>query len=342
MSRQFRYRVAALVLGGLLLGGPLVASGTASAEQVSPEQAQADEGGHQVTFAGSGMFGLSCHSRPDIESMTVPADSTIRVVNQTGHSANLQLGGDTKGMLPDNESTEVIFRRGTTAVTLTPTCALGNDATPVLVTAQPSMAATTPDPIPNPTVGDSSAFAADPTGSSNPPDSTLPDTLSAPVRPDRLASTAGRPSSTRAKALHSATVAQASTAGVQGMPPGGTGANGKIKSGPGTRGGAAPAFSGMPLGTKKALASGVPDLALDPSTSGAGAPDLSTSGAGTAAMSAPTTEIAAAEPVAAMEPMREQGPTGLLAAIAAVCALGVGIAAIRAFVSQRANQARMA
>src|SRR6058998_2049225 len=95
MSRQFRYRVAALVLGGLLLGGPLVASGTASAEQVGPEpagpeQEQVDEGGHQVTFAGGGVLGLSCHSRPDIESMTVPADSTVRVVNQTGHSANLQ------------------------------------------------------------------------------------------------------------------------------------------------------------------------------------------------------------------------------------------------------------
>src|SRR4051794_19322001 len=100
MSRQFRYRVAALVLGGLLLGGPLVASGTASAEQFRPEQQQVDENGHQVTFGGGGMFGLSCHSRPDFESMTVPAESTVRVVNRTGHRANLQLGGDTMGMLP--------------------------------------------------------------------------------------------------------------------------------------------------------------------------------------------------------------------------------------------------
>lgn len=339
MSRQFRYRVAALVLGGLLLGGPLVASGTASAEQVSPEQVsrkqtQVDEGGHQVTFAGGGVLGLSCRSHPDIEAMTVPAESTVRVVNQTGHNANLQLGGDAKGMLPDNQSTEVVFRRGTTAVSLTPTCALGNDATPVLVTAQPSTPATTPDPIPNPSVGDSSAFVGDPTGSGDPSDSTQPDTLSAPLHSDRVTSAAGRPAITRANSLHSAAVAQAATVAAQGMPPGGDGARlkGKIKTGRGTPGAAAPAFSGMPLGEEKALVPGVPELDLDsPATD-----------AGPAAASAPTTEIAAAEPVAAMEPMREQGPIGLLAAIAMVCALGVGIAAIRAFVSQRANRAKMA
>src|SRR6478609_653807 len=90
MSRQFRYRVAALVMGGLLIGGPMLTSGTASAEQVT-------EGGRQVTFGGGGVLGLSCRSHPDVESMSVPADSTVRVVNETGHSANLQLSGDTKG-----------------------------------------------------------------------------------------------------------------------------------------------------------------------------------------------------------------------------------------------------
>jgi hypothetical protein len=46
--------------------------------------------------------------------------------------------------------------------------------------------------------------------------------------------------------------------------------------------------------------------------------------------------------VAAMEPMPEGAPIGLLAVIAAVCVLGVGVAAIRAIVSQRANQAKLA
>jgi hypothetical protein len=88
MSRQFRNRVTAIVLGGLIFGAPLLTNGTASAEQA------AIEGGRQVVFAGGGMMGLSCRSRPDVESMVVPADSTVRVVNRTGYSAGLSLSGD--------------------------------------------------------------------------------------------------------------------------------------------------------------------------------------------------------------------------------------------------------
>jgi len=333
MSRQFRYRMAALVLGGLLVGGPLVAGATASAAPVSPKQAPADKGGHQVTFAGGGMFGLSCHSRPDIESMRVPAESTVRVLNRTGHDANLQLGDDIKGMLPDNRSTDVVFRRGTTALSLTPTCAFGNDATAVLVTAQPSAPAATPGPSPNPPGGDSSALTGDPNGLGDPSDSVGKDTLAAPAHSHRTASATRRPARNRANSLHKAAQAHAATVGAAGKPAGGHRAKikKKVKSVPGTAGIATPTLSGRPPGEPKPLAPGVPELDLDPSTTGAGP----------AAASVPTTEIAAAEPVAAMEPMREQEPIGLLAAIAMVCALGVGIAAIRAFVSQRANRAKM-
>jgi hypothetical protein len=327
MSRQFRYRVTALVLGGLLLGGPLVASGTASAEQVRPEQEQAGQSGHQVTFDGGGVLGRSCHSRPDIESMTVPAASLVRVVNRTGYSANLQLGGDAKSMLPDRESIEVVFRRGTTAMTLRPHCALGNDAKPALVTAQPSTpATTTPRPTPGPTVGDLSTLTGNVTGSSDPSDSVVPDPLAAPAHSHRVTSADGRPATARAISPHSAAIGQPATADA----PGSVKARPKtkVKRGLGTAGSVEPS----PLGTKNALAPGVPEPDLD----------LAPSGVGPAAVSAPTTGIAAAEPVAAMEPLGEQVPTGLLAVIATVFALGVGFAAIRAFVSQRANRAGMA
>jgi hypothetical protein len=99
-----------------------------------------------------------------------------------------------------------------------------------------------------------------------------------------------------------------------------------------TPAGAAPLFAGMPPGDEKALVPGVPQVDVAPVTPPSPLP------------AAPTTPAAvvAAEPVAAMEPMSEGGPVGLLALIAAVCVLGVGIAAIRAFVSQRANRARIA
>lgn len=327
MSRQFRYRVTALVLGGFLLGGPLLTNGTASAEQV-------DEGGRQVTFAGGGVLGLSCKSHPDTESMTVPADSTVLVVNHTGHNANLQLGGDTKGMLGDDAATEVVFRRGTTAVTLTPTCALDNDSTPVLVTASPSNPATAmPDPIPAPTGPDSSAFAAEPTDSTHPSGSTLPGAVSPASRPSQVTVVTGRPGASRPGTLRTVVVAQAATTAAQAMPQGGDAPRLKIKTkgAKGTQASTAPAFSGMPPGDKPALLAGVPQL--DPAQPAT---------AGPAATGVPTTEIAAAEPVAAMEPMREQEPTGLLALIAAVCVLGVGTAAIRSIVSQRANRSKMA
>jgi hypothetical protein len=329
MSRQFRYRMAALVLGGLLLGGPLLVSGEASADQGAPAER---DGGQRVTFAGADVFGLSCRSHPDIESISVPADSRIRVVNRTGHSANLELGGDIKGMLPDNGSTEVVFRRGTTAVTLTPACALGSDASPILVTAEPSTPAGTPNPIPHPSAGDSSAFTDSSDDSSDPSDSARPDVLAAPANSPRATSPgAGRPPTKSTGSRHSSTVAHAAKGAVHVMPPGGDDlrSKNKVKATRSTPAAAAPAVSSGPSGAGNGLVAGVPPLALDPSA------------AVPAAVAAPTTEIAAAEPVAAMEPIRERGPIGLLAAIAAVCALGVGIAAIRAFVSQRAIRANM-
>src|SRR5690348_1328523 len=134
MSRQVRQRVTAIVLGGLIFGVPMLAIGSARADPIP-------EGNRAVTFSGTGMFSVACGSRPSTESMTVPAQSTIRVVNQTGYAAELLLGGDTKGTVPDDSSTDVIFRRGTTSVALRPNCAIGDDSTPVMITASPSASA---------------------------------------------------------------------------------------------------------------------------------------------------------------------------------------------------------
>lgn len=331
MSRQFRYRVTAIVLGGLIFGAPLLTNGTASAEQL-------DEGsGRQVTFGGGGALELSCESRPDIEKMVVPANSTVRVVNRTGYSARLQLSGDTKGTLPDDEATEVVFRRGTTSVLLKPNCPLGDDSTPVLVTASPSASPLMmPDPIPAPSGGDTSASAAAPSGSSGSPSgqaagSMLPDSAPAVTGPARVTPATGRVTTRVAGALRATAIAQAATTAAQAMPQGGGAGRMRIKA-TGTPGSPAPAFAGMPPGDRKALLPAVPALGLKPVTQDAEP----------AAVTPPTTEIAAAEPVAAMEPMRGTGPIGLLALTAAVCVMGVGAAAIRAIVSQRANRANVA
>ena len=328
MTRQLRNRVTAIVLGGLIFGAPLLTNGTANAEQA------AVEGGRQVVFAGGGMMGLSCRSRPDVESMVVPADSTVRVVNRTGYSARLSLSGDMKGVLPDDAATEVVFRRGTTEVLLEPNCPIGEDASPALVTAAPSASAAMPDPIPAPTDDKPTTMAAEPADTDSPSGpasgSALPDTVAA-ARPTQ-GRTTGTAGTRGPAALRTSTVAQAATTAAQSMPQGGTTSRVRARTLPGRPSGTMPAFAGMPPGDRKSILPGVPRLDLAPAT-----PE-----AAPAAVAPPPAEVAAAEPVAAMDPMPESGPIGLLALTAAVCVMGVGAAAIRAIVSQRANRARVA
>jgi hypothetical protein len=331
MSRQVRYRVAALVLGGLLLGAPLLTNGTASADQV-------EAGSRSVVFSGGGVLGLSCRSTPSVNALTVPENSTIQLVNRTGHSAQLELGGSGRGTVPDDGAAAVVFRRGTTAVTLTPSCALGNQSLPLLVTAMPAAAGEMPDPIPAPSDStDAPAPAAKPAdsaGTGSPGSgSSLPDSsASAAGGPHSSGPAAGRPGSTRTAATRALAAATSATT-AQSMPLGGSVptrlAPRALKT---AGGGLGPAFSGMPPGDSKAIVSGVPTLSL-PSVTDDAAP---------AAASGPSSEVTSAEPVASLQPLTENRPNGLLALIAIVCSLGVAVGVIRAFVSQRASRTTIA
>ena len=333
MSRQVRNRVTATALGGFLLGAALLTTGTANAEQI-------EGGGRQVVFAGGGVLGLSCKSTPSIESMTVPADGTVLLVNRTGHGARLRLNGESKGSIPDDGSTEVVFRRGTTAVTLDPSCAITDQATPVLVTASPTLTAR-PDPLPAPadSNADPAAMPTAPTGPGAPgaptdSGSALPDAVAPASRPQQPSSTIGRPATTRPNTAQASRVAaQAATTATQAMPQGGAASRAKTRTpARGTAGAVVPAFSGMPPGDDKTILPGVPTLDL-PSPPSADAPALS---------GGPPSGLVAAEPVAAMRPLPESRPVGLLAVIAAVSVLGVAIGVIRAIVSQRASRASVA
>ena len=338
MSRQVRNRVTATALGVFLLGAALLTTGTANAEQVAG-------GGRQVVFAGGGgVLGLSCRSTPSVESMTIPADGTVRLVNRTGYASRLRLDGESMGTIPDDGSTEVAFRRGTTAVTLDPTCAITDQATPVLVTASPRMP-TLPDPIPTPedpepTPAPTMAAPDDPDAPDEPKDgtSTLPGPAVPTSRPSARPSTV-RPDSTKSRvATRSATTrasraaARSAATAVQAMPLGGAASRVQTRSqAPGTAGAVVPAFSGMPLGDDRALLPGVPTLELPapPET----APALP---------AGPPSDIVAAEPVAAMRPLPDPQPIGMLAVIATIMVVGVSTGVIRTFVSQRASRASVA
>lgn len=330
MSRQVRHRVVALGLGGLLLGAALLTTGTANAEQVAG-------GGRQVVFAGGGLLGLSCTSTPSVERLTIAADKTVEVVNRTGHRARLLVDGGAKGSIPDDGSTAVTFRRGTTAVSLDPSCVIAEESTPVLVTATPSVP---PQPEPNPgpsssTPGPSSPAASGPAttpptggGSSAPGGVPSAPTATTPPRPSAHTT---RPTPAGPVPVRTTTAAQAATTAAQAMPQGGTGMPATTDA-TGTATAALPAFSGMPPGDDKQLLSGVLPAEVSETTT----PPTP------AAMAGPTSENVAAEPLAALRPMPESRPIGLLALIAAICVVGVAVGAIRAFVSERASRTRLA
>ncbi|MCU7722111.1 hypothetical protein ODJ79_00110 [Actinoplanes sp. KI2] len=323
MSRRFRYRITAYVFGGLVFGAPMLATGVASAEQTSPSR----DAARQATFSG-GAPGPSCRSRPDIERMTVPAGSPVWLINKTGHSAQLRVGGARKGVVPDDSATEVVFRRGTTSVLLKPTCTLDDEATPVLITATPSASAPAqlPDSTPVPSAGGSSASVIAVT--SSPPGSasggTRTHSASRVARHRRPASTS-RPRVHAPGTLRGSAVTQVASAG-PGMPR--DGGVGQVRvSASGTPGDQVRVVAGVPSGERKELAPGVRKLGLN-SAMRKPAP---------AAPAPATAEVA--EQVAAVASIPERGPVGPLALTAVVFVMGVGAAAIRAIVSQRANRA---
>jgi len=129
MSRQVRHRLTAVLLGALVLATPLLTIGTANARQPPDDPA--------------------CRAEPDVDTLTVPADSKVRVVNRTGYRAELRLDGTVRGVIPDDGSVEVIVRRAGTAVVLSPICASGQKSDPVRITTAASTPSTAgPAPLP--------------------------------------------------------------------------------------------------------------------------------------------------------------------------------------------------
>lgn len=333
MSRQLRYRMAALGLSALIFGAPLLANGTASADQF-------DADGRQVSFGGVGVFGLSCGSRPSAEAMTVPASSVVRVVNQTGHDAQLRLGGVPQGIVPADGTAEVMFRRGTTAVQLTPECAFGEDVLPMLITAAPSASFAQPGPTPQPLGGGVPPLMSRPgngSGSSTrTSDEARPDSIAPMSEPSRTTAKGSRREA-RKPGEQRAVSAARSSATAERAPRGGSATRDKGKIRRGTTGVGVPAFAGMPPGGRPPAA----PRAQSPERVAPSVPDRDPVAVETAEPTGPGS-LDAAQPVAAVGRIRDGHPLGLLGLTALVCILGVATAAIRAIVSQRASHANMA
>jgi hypothetical protein len=299
MRPPIRHRAAGVVLAALFSAAPLLVAAPAFGGLVLTE---ATESGQQVTFSGGGLLGVSCAARPDVRSVTVDADSTLRVVNRTGYNARLMLDGETQGEVADDGSAQVLFRRGPVTLSMRPSCVLSEESRTVEVQVRAATPTPEPSPEPSPSVESPSV---QPTGPSPSGEPAAPAGAAAGGLPDAGAAASRR---TAAPGLPDKTAA-GSTAR----------ASGRAGSGGGST---ALAVPGMPPGDSPRLGPG-----SAPADGPAGGPGSSG---------------VAAEPVAALEPVTETGPVGLLAIMATICVAGVTAGAIRAIASQRASRTKMA
>ncbi|HYN93301.1 MAG TPA: hypothetical protein VES42_05590 [Pilimelia sp.] len=184
MSQSWSRHRATLAAAAIIAGAPFLAAGAAQAESM--------ESGRQVTFSGSRLLGVSCAANPSTRSVTVPAESTLKVVNRTGHRATLLLDGAARGEVAEGSTAQVLFRRGPVSLALKPHCVLAEKSAVEVrvVAARPAI-----DPAPPAPTGPTRPFG--PTGGGEtPPRATTPGGPgraaggssaggSAPVRPAR-------------------------------------------------------------------------------------------------------------------------------------------------------------
>jgi hypothetical protein len=126
-----RHRVAATAVAAVFATAPLLAATAAHAEPL--------ESGKEVVFSGDrGLLGVSCEANPSASTVTIPAETTLRVVNRTGYRAKLLIDGAAQGEIENGGAAPVVFHRGPVRLGLKPSCMLADEAAVrVEVVAQP-------------------------------------------------------------------------------------------------------------------------------------------------------------------------------------------------------------
>lgn len=122
-----RHRAAATAVAALFAATPLLVTAAAqAAPALGPLPA---ESGKEVVFSGDrGLLGVSCAANPSTSSVTIPAETTLRVVNKTGYRAKLMLDGAAQGEIADGAAAPVVFHRGPVTLGLKPSCMLSDES----------------------------------------------------------------------------------------------------------------------------------------------------------------------------------------------------------------------
>jgi hypothetical protein len=104
-------RLAAAAAMGALVGLPLALPASAT----DPAS---------VTFTGGGLGLLLCGSKPDTSRISVPAEQKVRLTNQLGIDATLNIDGSANSSVANGETVEVQFHRGPVSIGMVPDCPL--------------------------------------------------------------------------------------------------------------------------------------------------------------------------------------------------------------------------
>jgi hypothetical protein len=143
-----RHRAAATAVAALFAATPLLV--TAAAQAAPARDPLPAESGKEVVFSGDrGLLGVSCAANPSASSVTIPAETTLRVVNKTGYRAKLMLDGAAQGEIADGATAPVVFHRGPVTLGLKPSCML-SDESAVHVEVVPAPRAKAPGAQPRP------------------------------------------------------------------------------------------------------------------------------------------------------------------------------------------------
>lgn len=140
-------RLSAATAIGALVGLPLAVHASAT----NPAS---------VTFTG-GTVGDLCESKPDVARISVQAEQKVRLTNQIGLDATLNIDGSAGSTVTDGETVEVQFHRGPVTLEMVPDCAPDLEKSFEQLTvevkqnpadARPSAPATAPRPSTKPSV----------------------------------------------------------------------------------------------------------------------------------------------------------------------------------------------
>lgn len=122
MPPLLRHHRVTVAVAALFVSTPPLATAAVIAEPAPPPGIGVRDSGRELVFDGERRLGARCVTKPNTISTTVPAETTLRVVNRSDFRTLLLLDGVARGELAGGAAVEVLFHHGPVTVGLRPLC----------------------------------------------------------------------------------------------------------------------------------------------------------------------------------------------------------------------------